>query len=132
MVLDTNVCISALLFDGPASALVELWKQGEITPLVSAQTLKELVRVLAYPKFDLSHEEIKAIINEDILPYVETVKIRKEIKGVSPDPADDIFLACAVNGKAVAIISGDIHLLGLKKFEGIPITKISEFVGERE
>ena len=131
VVLDTNVCISALLFEGPASALVNLWKQGAITPLVSAQTFKELAMVLAYPKFALSPEEIKSIINEDILPYIETVKIKKEIRGVSADPADDIFLACAANGKAGAIISGDIHLLRLKEFDSIPIMKISEFLAQR-
>lgn len=127
VVLDTNVFVSALLFRGQASALVGLWKQGTIIPLVSAETMKELIRVLAYPKFDLSEQEIKSILNEDILPYVETVKVTRRIRGVSSDAADDIFLACAVNGKAGAIISGDTHLLSLKEFEGIPISRIAEF-----
>ncbi|MBI2849473.1 MAG: putative toxin-antitoxin system toxin component, PIN family [Chloroflexi bacterium] len=128
VVLDTNVIVSALLFEGQSSALVGLWKQGKIIPLVSTETLKEIIRVLAYPKFDLREEEIKSIINEDILPYVETVKITREIKGISSDAADDIFLTCALNGKAEAIISGDTHLLSLKEFEGIPISKITEFL----
>ena len=128
VVLDTNVFISALLFEGQASTLVELWKQTKIIPLVSPETMKEIIRVLAYPKFDLREEEIKSIINEDILPYVETVKITRRIKGICSDAADDIFLTCAVNGKAEAIISGDIHLLSLKEFEGIPILKITEFI----
>ena len=127
VVLDTNVFVSALLFGGKASALVSLWKQGKIIPLVSAETLKEIIRVLAYPKFDLSEQEIKSIINEDILPYIETVKITRQIHGGSPDAADNIFLACAVNGKAEAIISGDAHLLSLKEFEGVPISRIAEF-----
>ena len=130
VVLDTNVFVSALLFGGRASALVGLWKKGEIIPLVSAETLKEIIRVLAYPKFDLTEEEIKSIINEDILPYVETVKITRQIQGVSSDAADDIFLTCAVNGKAGAIISGDIHLLSLKEFEGIPVSRIGEFINK--
>ncbi|MBI4303922.1 MAG: putative toxin-antitoxin system toxin component, PIN family [Chloroflexi bacterium] len=128
VVLDTNVFISALLFEGQASAFVGLWKQGRIIPLVSAQTLKEIIRVLAYPKFDLREEEIKSIIDEDILPYVETVRITREVKGISSDAGDDIFLTCAVNGRAEAIISGDTHLLSLKEFEGIPISKITEFI----
>ena len=128
VVLDTNVFVSALLFGGQASALVGLWKQGKIIPLVSAETMKELIRVLAYPKFDLTEKEIKSIINEDILPYVETVKVIRQIHGVSSDAADDIFLTCAVNGKAGAIISGDIHLLSLREFEGIPISRIAEFI----
>ena len=128
VVLDTNVFVSALLFEGKTSELVKLWKQGEIIPLVSTDTLNEIIRVLTYPKFGLTKEEIKSILNEEIMPYVETVKITRKIKGVSPDADDDIFLACAVNGKAGAIISGDRHLLSLKEFEGIPISRIAEFI----
>ena len=128
VVLDTNVIVSALLFRGPASALVEIWKQGQLIPLVSAATLKETIMVLAYPKFDLSEVEIRAIIDEDILPYVETVTITREVNGVCADPADDIFLACAANGKADAIVSGDAHLLRLHEFRGIPILRITEFI----
>ncbi|MFH0914037.1 MAG: putative toxin-antitoxin system toxin component, PIN family [Chloroflexota bacterium] len=126
VVLDTNIFISALLFEGQASELVSLWKQGRIIPLVSAETMKELIRVLAYPKFDLGEAEIKSIINEDILPYIKTVKITRQIEGICPDAGDDIFLACAVNGKADAIISGDTHLLNMKEFEGIPILNLAD------
>jgi uncharacterized protein len=126
VVLDTNVFISALLFEGNASSLVNLWKQGKIIPLVSSETLKEIIRVLAYPKFELKEEEIKSILNLDILPYVETVIITRPIKDICADADDDIFLACGLNGKADAIVSGDIHLLSLKNFEGIPILKITD------
>ena len=125
VVLDTNIFISALLFRGKVSGLVNLWKEGKIIPLVSGEMLKEIIKVLAYPKFGLEEGEIESIISEDILPYIETVKITRQIKGVCPDPDDDIFLSCAVNGKADVIVSGDAHLLGLKEFEGIPIFKIT-------
>ena len=125
VVLDTNIFISALLFRGKVSGLVNLWKEGKIIPLVSGEMLKEIIKVLAYPKFGLEEGEIESIINEDILPYIETVIITRPIKGVCPDPDDDIFLSCAVNGKADVIVSGDAHLLNLKEFEGIPIFKIT-------
>ena len=128
VVLDTNILISALLFEGKTSGLVSLWKKGIIIPLVSAETLKEIIRVLAYPKFKLSEREIKSIINDDILPYVETVEIFRKIEGISTDAGDDIFLSCAVNGKADAIISGDIHLLKLKEIEGIPRLKLTDSI----
>ena len=125
VVLDTNIFISALLFRGKVSGLVNLWKEGKIIPLVSREMLNEIIKVLAYPKFGLEEGEIESIINEDILPYIETVIITRQIKGVCPDPDDDIFLSCAVNGKADVIVSGDAHLLNLKEFEGIPIFKIT-------
>jgi uncharacterized protein len=125
-VLDTNIFISALLFEGEASHLVNFWKLGKIIPLVSAETLKEIIRVLAYPRFHLKESEINALIDEEILPYAETVRITRQINGVCEDADDDIFLACAVNGQADAIISGDIHLLRIKEFEGVPIFKLAD------
>jgi uncharacterized protein len=128
VVLDTNVFISALLFDGKASGLVGLWKRGEIIPLVSGETLREIIKVLAYPRFDLQEAEIKSILNEEILPYIETVNITHPVSAVCRDSADDMFLACAINGKAAAIISGDIYLLSLKEYAGIPILKLIDIL----
>ena len=87
--------------------------------------MQEIVKVLAYPKFDLAEEEIKSVINDDILPYVEIIKITRQVEGICADPGDDIFLACAINGKADAIISGDSHLLALQEFESIPILEMN-------
>lgn len=126
VVLDTNILVSALLFEGRASGLVSLWKKGQIIPLVSAETLKEIIKVLAYPKFELKEHEIRSIINDEILPYIETVKIKRRVEGICQDAGDDMFLACAVNGNAGAVISGDSHLLDLKEIEGIPILKMTE------
>ena len=54
VVLDTNVLISALLFSGVASDLVPLWQKEKITVLLSREILEEYLRVLAYPKFQLT------------------------------------------------------------------------------
>jgi predicted nucleic acid-binding protein len=43
------------------------------------------------------------------------------------DPDDDKFLELAVNGRADAIISGDIDLLVLDTFRGIPIITPAAF-----
>ena len=97
--------------------------------MVSGEMLNEIIKVLAYTKFGLEEGEIESIINEDILPsYIETVIITRPIKGVCPDPEDDISLSCAVNGKSNVIVSGDAHLLGLKEFEGIPIFTITSLL----
>lgn len=74
VVLDTNTVVSALLFSGISSKLVSLWQKGLITPLLSREILDEYLRVLSYPKFDLSEGEIKELIQEEILPYAEVVK----------------------------------------------------------
>ena len=69
VVLDTNVLVSALLFKGELSKIVDLWERGRIIPLISHETFDEFKRVIAYPKFSLTANEIRAIIEENILPF---------------------------------------------------------------
>jgi len=128
VVLDTNVLISALLFRGLPSRLIPLWQEGKLTILVSSQILKEYLRVLAYPRFELAAQEIKAIIEIELLPFVEAVKVKSKIRVVAKDPSDDKFLELAVDGKADFLISHDKHLLGLGTFKGIKILSVTEFL----
>ena len=60
VVLDTNTVLSAILFPkGRLAWFREMWEAGRITPMVNRATVQELIRVLAYPKFRLSQEEIE-------------------------------------------------------------------------
>ena len=54
VVFDTNTLISALLFRGYSSFLVELWQNNELIVLVSYDSVSEFLKVLSYPKFNLS------------------------------------------------------------------------------
>ena len=75
VVLDTNVVLSALVFGGgPAGRLRLAWQQQAFVPLASSATARELVRVLAYPKFRLSVPEQEELL-ADYLPYAELVRI---------------------------------------------------------
>lgn len=62
VVIDTNVVVSALLFGETPGRLVDLWKRGRIKPFMSQETTAELVRVLAYPKFELTEKEINYLL----------------------------------------------------------------------
>jgi putative PIN family toxin of toxin-antitoxin system len=128
VVLDTNVLVSALLFTGALSGLVPLWQNGAITVLLSRAILDEYLRVLSYPKFQLSEEEITAIVEEEILPYFEVVQPRKRLRVARRDPSDDKFLECALAGKAEVIVSGDGDLLGLGSYRRIRIQSPAEFL----
>ena len=120
-VLDTNVIVSALLHRGPTSQLVEAWQQRRLVPLVSRGMIEEYLRVLAYPKFHLSMEDVKVLVEHQVLPYVDVVTVRDVPPVIPEDPSDDLFLACAVAGRARYLVSGDQHLLALKRFHGIAI-----------
>ena len=47
---------------------------------------------------------------------------------ISRDIDDDKFLDCAINCKALYIVSGDNDLLDIKEFKGIKIVKVDDFL----
>ena len=128
VVLDTNTLISALVFSGTASRLVSLWQSRRITVLVSKEILEEYLRVLAYPKFQLSHQEIRALVEEELLPFVETIRVRRRLAVVRRDPADNKFLECAVASRAKYLVTGDRDLRELVSYRGITILTVGEFL----
>jgi putative PIN family toxin of toxin-antitoxin system len=130
VVLDTNVLVSALLFTGISAELVPLWQKGALTVLLSRGILDETLRVFSYPKFQLTEEEIKDLIQEELLPYVEVVRPKARLRVIKRDPSDDKFLECAVAGKAQVIISGDKDLLSLERYRKIRIQSPARFLEE--
>ena len=128
VVLDTNTLISALLFSGTASRLVPLWQSRRITVLVSKEILEEYLRVLAYPKFQLGDREIRALIEEELLPFVETVRVRRRLAVVRRDPEDNKFLECAAARRAKYLVTGDRDLRDLESYRGITVLTVGEFL----
>jgi uncharacterized protein len=128
VVLDTNVLLSALLFKGSLTGIIDLWKEGKIIPVFSQETFQEFNTALAYPKFSLSKDEIKAIIEEEILPYCDVTDIAEKVEGLCSDPDDDKFISCAISAHADFIISGDKALIALKEYKSVKIIKPSDFL----
>ena len=101
-----------------------------MTLLLSREILDEYLRVFSYPKFELTEEEIKELIQEEILPYAEVVKPKRRLRVVQRDPSDDKFIECAVAGKARVIISGDKDLLSLGRYRQIRILSPAKFLAD--
>ena len=85
------------------------WQTGAIIPLASKETVNELIRVLAYPKFKLTKEE-RALILADFLPYAETVVIADVPEGlpIIRNKADQMFLILTVVGQAETLVTGNV------------------------
>ena len=128
VVLDTNVLISALVFESKSAVwLRDLWQQAGIIPVVSRETVQELMRVLSYRKFALSEADQNDLL-EDYLPYAETIanlKTRARIPQCR-DPKDEIFLRLAFAAKVDALVTGDDDLLVPAGESRIPILSPSE------
>ena len=127
VVIDTNVLVSALLFGGDPGELITLWKEHRIQPLSSKEIMEEYLRVLAYPKFCLTEEEIEYLFSQEVLPYFEVITVKSGQPFVLEDPSDDKFIWCALEGGAGAIISSDRHLLRLRSCP-VPIFSPSEYI----
>lgn len=127
-VIDTNVIVSAILFEGIPGELISLWKSGHIQPLASRDIIDEYIKVLTYPKFDLSEIEINYILYNEILSYFEIITLKPGQIIIQKDPSDDKFLHCAKAGKASVIITGDQHLLSLKSYGKIIILTPFQFL----
>ncbi len=128
VVIDTSVFISALLFDGVPGQLVDFWQQGKIVFLVSGEVLKEYLAVLSNPKFKLTKEEIKSLVENEVIPFFEPVNVTTKVEIINIDPADNKFLELAEDGKADFILSGDKHLLDLKSYKDFRIIQVEEFL----
>lgn len=130
VVLDTNCVISALLFSKHSMAwLRHSWQSAHITPLASKDTVNELMRVLAYPKFNLSKAE-QALLLADFLPYTETIIIEQIPDGlpIIRDPDDQKFLILAVVGQAEVLVTGDADILAIQSsFHTPPIMTLAEY-----
>ena len=128
-VFDTNVIISALLFQDstPGRAFRTALDRGHI--LVSLSTLTELSDVLGRKKFDryLLREERESFLIS-LVWQATIVDVAEQVKA-SRDPADDKFLDVALSGHATCVVSGDEHLLELSPFRGIPIITPEAFLG---
>jgi putative PIN family toxin of toxin-antitoxin system len=123
VVLDTNVVLSAVLFsDGRLAALREAWSQGRCRPLASQATVSELIRALAYPKFQLSEQEQRELLT-DYLPSCTTVRMPDKSVRIPAcrDSRDRPFLELALVGKADYLVTGDKDILSLAEGFACPI-----------
>ncbi|HNP82072.1 MAG TPA: putative toxin-antitoxin system toxin component, PIN family [Nitrospira sp.] len=127
-VLDTNVVVSALLFSGPPSRLISAWQSGRLRLVVSAPILDEYIRVLAYPKFKLTNTEIRGLLEEELIPFMETVTAVPTNIPDLRDPDDAKFITCAVAAGVRWLVSGDDDLLSLHHVESVDILSVTAFL----
>lgn len=131
LVLDTNTIVSALLWKGAPSRLIDAALEGRIELVTSRALLLELEDVLPRRKFarqlaasGLSVDVLVAryaLLARTVLPAI--------ISPVLPDPDDDQVLACALGAGADVIVSGDRQILNLKHYHAIPIVEAAQALG---
>jgi putative PIN family toxin of toxin-antitoxin system len=121
IVFDSNVYISALLFKGIPGKILEMAQKDKITLIVSDEITTETVRILE-EKFRWPRHNIDKFKRR--LPDIsENIRLKIKLDVIKERESDNRILECAVSGDANLIISGDKHLLKLKKYKNIPIVR---------
>ena len=130
--MDTNLFISALLTaKGNPARILNRWKAGYFDLVISLPILKETKRVILYPKIRKRLNWTDGEINEFLLGLAQfsfMVSGESKVDVIKDDPTDNKYLACALEGNADYIVTGDQHLLRVGEYKGTKIISPKEFL----
>lgn len=128
-VIDTNLIVSYLLSQGETlSRLIDLWEDDCFVYVTSHEILREIEEVVNHPQLRPHMKGdpevlLKLIKNDALITPGDLV-----LTGVCRDPKDDKFIACAVEGEADFIVTGDKDLLDLDTYENVKMIRVHDFV----
>lgn len=126
VVFDTNVYVSAFAFpNSKAEEAYLLAVRHKIELYTSVPILTELARKLR-KKFHWDDSKIISLLKQ-ISSVAKVIKPNIKIT-LLQDETDNRILECAKASNANLIVTGDHHLLSLKEFDGIGITRIGGFL----
>ena len=131
-IIDTNVLVSGIISPKGAPRKILDLARKEIFEVVSSVSINhEILNVLhrdyIYTKYNLAEkiiDDISAFLYEGSILTEDRYAVSK----VKKDPEDNKFIACALEGEADYIISGDDHLLRLKHYRGVQIVDAQDFL----
>ena len=132
IVVDANLFASGLI--KPKSnpgKILDLIKKNQMEAILSPDIIKEIKRILLYPKIQKYHLKTPREIDsyfEDLLIFSWLIEGKGPVDIIKDDPTDNKYLACAHEGEADFIVSGDHHLLDTKTYKGIEIIKPNVFL----
>jgi putative PIN family toxin of toxin-antitoxin system len=135
VVIDTNVIVSGILsHKGAPVEVLNAWRERRFLLLSSSAIVAEVRTVLQYPriykKYHPSDDDIEqaiTLLEQDALLVAGDANVAGS---VPDDPKDEMFLACALDGQADVVVSGDHYLLDLGVFREIPIITARQFLAQ--
>lgn len=126
IVIDTNVVMSALYFGGNPLKIISLMKANRFDVYATPKIIEEYHEV--YERLEVkTGRKANRFSFENILSDLKIIADDK-VHSLSRDKDDDKFINCALNCKALYIVSGDNDLLVLKEIEDVKIVTCSQFL----
>ena len=126
-VLDANIYISSIFWElGNPHKIIKKALDKKIQAFITLEILQDVEKVMRRD-FNEPEEMIKGQISL-ILTYAKIVAPKDVGNAVKEDSDDDMILRCSKSINADYIVSGDRHLLKLKKFQNTKIVLPKEFM----
>ncbi len=125
VVLDTNILVSAIIWDGKPRQILKLALSKEIRVVISPFIMAELIDVLV-KKFGFAPTKI-TVVEKKIKNIAAMVYPAKSIK-ILKDAPDNRVLEAAIAGNCGFVITGDKELLKLGGFQNIKIVSANNFL----
>lgn len=126
IVIDTNVIASAIFFGGKPRELISLIMKQSVDTFVTQEIIEEYLDTIEYLKNKYPQKKIQLPLSQ-IISACKLIETKSNIK-ICRDPDDDKFIACAIDGNCIYIVSGDNDLLSLNEYKNIKIVTVAEFL----
>ncbi len=131
-VLDTNVFVSGgTISAGAPSQIMSHWRNQDFIVVVSPQLLAEYEEVLSRPKI----RKYTGLNPEETSQYIQEIKDRTYLTNgsltlnvLTTDPDDNLVLACAEEGMATHLVTGNKKHFPFTTYKGIQIISPKEFL----
>lgn len=129
VVIDTSTLVSFVLTAGDITRrIIAAWRADEFILLTTSETRAELRRVLEKPQIRARSREPMGWFADDIERFSTHIAGDLQLPGVTRDSKDDMFLTCAVEGRADYLVSSDRDLLVLRGHENVCVVNPGEFL----
>lgn len=125
IVVDTNVVISGIFFGGVPGRVIESIVRKEIEAYANPEILEEYEEIVD----EMIHRKqgkLKKEVLSRFTARLELIESKTKVE-VCRDPDDDKFLSCALDAKALYIVSGDKDLLAIREYDGVEIVTAADF-----
>ena len=127
IVLDANIFVSSFFWGGNPRFVMERVITGIDELFITKEILDEIESVLGRPKFHADKQKVAYFINS-IEEIGNKIIPKGQINNGSRDKTDNKYIECGITADVDYIISGDIHLLELKKYKNIKIVTAKDYL----
>lgn len=123
--------VSGIITHGPPAQILDAVYNGRLQLIISPALLSEFQEVIKRSRIRHKYPALAERL-DPLLDYLYTMTILvpgvPSEQFVPDDPDDDWVVACAIEGQADFIVSGDPHLLALQTVRGIRVLSPRQFV----